>query len=300
MAQVICLGEAMGELAFAPDASVAVGVGGDTLNTAVYLARAGVPCGFASAVGRDPFGARIRALCIQNGVDTALLRDSETHATGLYAITTDATGERSFQYWRDTSAARMCLQDAPQDWTETILSAPWLYLSGITLWVLQADADRLLSLLDGVKARGGKVAFDGNYRPRLWGAETEAARTFFAQAMARADLILPTFEDEQMLWGDVTPEATLARLHGLGRAQIVLKQGAEGCLISDGTGAPRRIAIPEAVTPLDTTAAGDSFNAGFLAALLQGVSAEVAALAGHRLAARVICHRGAILPPGDS
>ncbi|MGO4852242.1 sugar kinase [Phaeovulum sp. W22_SRMD_FR3] len=299
MVKVICLGEAMGELAFAPDGTVAVGVGGDTLNTAVYLARAGVRCGFASALGRDPFGDRIRAVCMENGVDTGQLRQIDSHATGLYAITTDASGERSFQYWRDSSAARQCLQDAPADWTEALLSAAWLYLSGITLWVLQADADRLIAVLDAVKARGGRIAFDGNYRPRLWGTETATARALFAETMARADLILPTFEDEQMLWGDASPEATLARLHGLGPAQIVLKQGAEGCLIADGTQPPRRIAIPEAVTPLDTTAAGDSFNAGYLAAWLQGASPEAAALAGHRLAARVICHRGAILPPED-
>jgi 2-dehydro-3-deoxygluconokinase len=162
--------------------------------------------------------------------------------------------------------------------------------------VLETDLDVLFSLIAALKAAGGKLAFDGNYRPRLWQGRETRAREIFAKVTAQADLLLPTFEDEQMLWGDRTPGETVARLRALGSATAVLKLGAEGCLIATPDGTTNSVPVPEKITPLDTTAAGDSFNAGLLAAWLQGQSLERAALAGHDLASRVIRHRGAILP----
>ncbi len=292
---VICLGEAMGELSLAADGSARVAVGGDTLNTAIYLARSGIRAGFASMIGDDPFGQRIRALCLENQVDTTLLVQNDLRNTGLYAITTDPQGERSFTYWRDASAARQTLAKADETYLEALIAAPWLYLSGITLYVLQNDLPLLFDLLDRRAARGGKLAFDGNYRPRLWPDGPEYVRPLFATLYERSDLLLPTFDDEAALWSETTVDQTLTRLRGVSAATIVLKDGPAGCIISCPNQPQKSIPVPEKITPRDTTAAGDSFNAGFLANMLKNASLQEAALAAHRLAGKVIQYPGAII-----
>ncbi len=291
--QVICLGEAMGEIGFAPNGAAAVGVGGDTFNTAVYLARAGVSVGFASTVGTDPFGAMIRQTLRAGGVSDALLRTDPARETGLYSISNDAQGERSFHYWRANSAARASFRSPPEAWRAALIAAPWIYLSGISLYTFAADHDALIDCLTAARARGARLAFDGNYRPRLWADDPAAARARFAQVIGLCDLVLPTFEDEAALWGDATPQESLARITALGPKLVALKLGPQGALLGPKL---RHVPVPEPVAVVDTTAAGDSFNAAFLAAYLGGATPEAAALAGHRLAGQVIGHRGALLP----
>ncbi|PZX09350.1 sugar kinase [Celeribacter halophilus] len=292
---IICLGEAMGEIAFAPDGSTQIGVGGDTLNSAVYLARSGINVAFASAIGDDPFGTRIRATLQENAVSDVLLLNDPVDTTGLYSITNDATGERFFHYWRNAAAARKLFAEPSEDWLEGMLDTRMIYLSGISLYTFNDHLPRLFELLERARAKGVEVAFDGNYRPRLWAGKEDLAREAFERVMALSSVVLPTFEDEVMLWNDVTPEATLARIAELGVETIVLKRGPEGCTIR-GTEAETLVPIPTPIKVVDTTAAGDSFNAGFLAARLRGEEDVAAALAGHRLAGRVISHRGALIP----
>lgn len=154
----------------------------------------------------------------------------------------------------------------------------------------------LFSRITALKASGGKLAFDSNFRPQLWQGREDRARALFAEVASQADLLLPTFDDEQALWGDQTPDATITRLRALGIATIIVKLGAEGCVIAAPDGTTTAVPVSSKVMPLDTTAAGDSFNAGFLAALIHGQLPQRAAREGHDLAGRVICHRGAIIP----
>ncbi|MBC07384.1 MAG: ribokinase [Thalassospira sp.] len=292
---VICIGEAMGEISFSPTGDSSVKVGGDTFNTAVYLGRLGIKSGFASAVGTDPFGDMIRAVLRDNQVSDAFLISTDLANTGLYSITNRADGERFFHYWRNQSAARQTLSLAPPVYLQALEGAPWLYLSGISLHVLEEDMALLMQTLEACKAKGGKIAFDGNFRPKLWEEKHDQAREIYARITALSDLVLPTFEDEALLWGDATAQATIDRIAKLGPSMIVVKQGADGCLLYDH-GDVAHIAIPNPVTAVDTTAAGDSFNAGFLAALIKGEDGTAATLSGHELAAKVITHRGAIIP----
>src|SRR5690349_22282707 len=104
--RVICVGEVMIELARGNDGRYGQAFGGDTFNTAVYLARAGVPAAYATAIGDDPYSDALVSLATAEGVNTDLIMRVPGRMPGLYLIETDGKGEREFYYWRDSSPAR--------------------------------------------------------------------------------------------------------------------------------------------------------------------------------------------------
>ncbi|HEX8055808.1 MAG TPA: sugar kinase [Novosphingobium sp.] len=295
MARIVCIGEGMLELS-RREADWKLGYGGDTLNTAIHLARAGHDVAYLTALGADPFSAELKERWRAEGIDTGLILTHPTRQAGLYAITTDAAGERSFTYWRDTSAAReMFALEATQSVLHKAENAELLYFSLISLAILPpAGRRRLLDLSQCVAAKGGKVAFDGNYRPRLWSNQDEALAARDA-AIVLADIGLPTLEDETALSGDPDAEAVARHWAGLGCGETVVKLGADGCHLPDGT----RCAPERMLQPVDTSGAGDAFNAGYLDARLKGSTIAEAASAGHVLAGWTIMQPGAI-PPRDS
>jgi 2-dehydro-3-deoxygluconokinase len=284
------LGEAQLELAF----------GGDTFNTAAYLVRAGRPFGlkvdYVTAVGDDPYSESMRAFFASEGVGTELVSVLKGRLPGLYAIRTDARGERTFYYWRREAAARDMFTGAPGEaLAEALAGYDWIYLSGITLSILDdAACERLTGALDRARARGGRVVFDSNYRARGW-PSVEATRAAFAEILKRVDVALPTFSDERSVWDDADPRATIDRLHAAGVREVAVKNGEAVALASDGKTLFQIAAEPVAHV-VDTTAAGDAFNGGYLAARISGFDIERAVRAGHRLAGAVVQHRGAIIP----
>lgn len=301
--RIASIGECMIELSDldAPDGRVALGVAGDTLNTAVYLARA-LPAGLArvsyvTALGEDRFSDRILDFIASEGLETGLIARRADRVPGLYAIETDASGERRFRYWRAQSAARTMFAEGAVPMT-ALAGFDLLYLSGITLAILPpGDRDALLAQLSALKADGARIVFDSNYRPHLW-PDADTARKAMETAWSACTLALPSLDDECALWGDAGAEEALARIAASGVPEIALKRGAEGpALWCDGP-APTPD-CPPATNVVDTTAAGDSFNAGYLAARLQGHSPVHAAEAGHALASRVIAQTGAIVATPD-
>jgi 2-dehydro-3-deoxygluconokinase len=177
-----------------------------------------------------------------------------------------------------------------------MLAAKLVYFSGVTLSLYSnTGLGRFLAALELARKQGAIVAFDGNFRPRGWKGDVTRTRTVFNEALKRVDIALPTFDDEAVLWGDANPEATVARLQAFGIPEIVVKNGPNSALVAHKT-TREEVAVPEVVEPIDTTAAGDSFNAAYLAARLTGAEPAAAAAAAHSLAAQVIQHRGAIMP----
>ena len=295
--RIVCVGEVMIEMARGNDGRFAQACGGDTFNTAIYLARAGIPVSYASALGDDHYSERILALAGAEGLATDLVLRVPGRLPGLYLIETDAAGERSFHYWRENSPARE-LFELP-DWSriaEGLLTAKLIYFSGITLSLYSnTGLGRFLAVIEMARQHGVRAVFDGNFRPRGWKGDVARARTVFMEALKRIDIALPTFDDEAVLWGDPSPEATVERMQAFGIGEIVVKNGSNGALVASA-GQRELIPVPEVVQPVDTTAAGDSFNAAYLAARLSGTAPAEAAAAAHRLAGEKIRHRGAIMP----
>lgn len=295
--RIALVGECMIELQQRADGSLHQSFGGDTLNTAVYLRRELGDIGsvdYVTALGDDTFSDAMCQQWADEGLGLELVQRLAGRLPGLYCIQTDARGERKFLYWRNEAAVRDCFTTPA---AEPILAAlpehDVVYFSGITLAVLgETGRERLLQVLIETRRRGGKVVFDNNYRPRLW-ASVAAAQAAYRTVMAEVDMALLTEDDERALFGYADSDQVFAAYPAV--AEVVLKRGADACLIRVGTA---HFSVPAQVVEkvVDTTAAGDSFSAAYLAARLKGDTPEAAAVAGHRLASRVIQMPGALIP----
>jgi 2-dehydro-3-deoxygluconokinase len=293
MTRVASIGECMIELSQAGGGLLTRSWGGDTLNTAVYLARLGVAVDYVTALGDDPWSEEMLRAWEAEGVGTGLVVRVPGRLPGLYLIDTDRAGQRRFYYWRDSAPARQ-LFDLPQ--TEAIAAAlagyDVIYLSGVSLSLYgEGGRERLFAALDGARAQGRRIAFDTNFRVRGW-PDRAVGRAAFRATLRRADIVFASTEDLEQLFGE----------DGLGelptadhRIEVVLKLAEPAVRIFHG-GEEQTIAAEPVTGVVDTTAAGDSFAAAYLAARLAGAEPAVAARKGHALAGAVVQHRGAIIP----
>jgi 2-dehydro-3-deoxygluconokinase len=293
---IASVGECMIELSGADGGLWRLGFAGDTFNTLwalKALAGEGRSVDYVSAFGDDPFSGDQIAFLERHGIGTAASLVIPGARPGLYAITLTGA-ERSFTYWRSEAAARR-LADDPAALAASLEGRALVYFSGITLAILAAPArDTLFAALRTARASGALVAFDPNHRPRLW-PDADAARAAFGEALGLADIALPTFPDEQALFGDADPEAAARRIAALGAGEVVVKNGEAPALIwHDGRGAV--VPAVHVAAPVDTTGAGDAFNGAYLAARLAGAEPVEAARKAHRVAATVVQVRGALAP----
>ncbi len=276
---------------------MALSYGGDTLNTAVYLARLGANVEYLTALGDDAYSDWMLQQWRAENVGCDSVVRLPARLPGLYAIETDSAGERRFHYWRNQAPARELFDDAQHRprLFQYLSSCDLLYLSGITLSLYQSSTlKQLFTFLQYYRQQGGRVAFDSNYRPVQWPDEDQARATF-RRMYQLTDIALPTLDDELLLYPQDSAEHVIARLRELGVAEIVLKQGKAGCLVANDEGC-ELLSVNQVVQAIDTTAAGDSFNAAYLAARLRGESCSQAGSLGHALAAKVIQYPGAIIP----
>jgi 2-dehydro-3-deoxygluconokinase len=297
MTRVACIGECMVELKQANGGLFSRGYGGDTLNTAVYLARLGAGADYITALGDDPLSDEMVAGWAAEGVGTERVVRLPGKLPGLYMIQTDDKGERRFFHWRDSAAARR-LMDLPQtpDILNSLAGYDVIYLSAITLSLYGGEGRaRLFAALKRARENGARFAFDTNFRARSW-PDLDVARAVFQNAFAAADIVLASTEDLLPLYPGVTNEALLARIPG---AEVVLKLSEPASIVRlEGVPYPIK-AKPVEASVVDTTAAGDSFAAAYVAARLVGADPIEAARAGHRLAGVVVCHPGAIIPRAE-
>ncbi len=273
-----------------------MGYGGDTLNTAIYLSRSGAKVSYVSALGDDPMSEWLISQWQSEGIDCVNVVVMPNSVPGMYMIDVDEQGERSFFYWRKNSPASRIFDNADQAESlfDALMSYSHIYISGISLAILpEQSRERLLAFLRRYSERGGAVVFDGNYRPALWQNEA-VAKSVYQRVYQVSRIALPTFEDESSLFGYAEAKDVVKAITSLGVAEVVVKMGSEGCLAFSDGGYQFVASLP--TSPIDTTAAGDSFNAGYLSARLADSSVEQACQLGHALASQVIQHQGAIIP----
>ena len=291
---IIGVGEAMLELA-PVGPHYALGFAGDTLNTVWYLRRLlDARVGYVTRVGADALSDQLLAFLREAGIDDSRIARDAERTLGLYLIQLEGA-ERHFSYWRGQSAARRLADDA-EVLAQSFRGAALIHVSGITLAIVEAGGRRrLFAALAQARAAGALVSFDPNLRRRLWPDEDEL-RAAMTQMLALTDIALPSFDDEANLWGDATPQASAQRLAALGVREIVVKNGAGAAHIWTPA-RPFDVPAREIADARDTTGAGDSFNAGYLAARRRGLPPAEACAFAHQLASEVVRHPGALTPP---
>ena len=274
----------------------ALSFAGDTYNTAVYMARLGAETSYATALGDDPYSDQILQCMRDEGIGTALVTRVPERNPGLYIIHNSPEGEREFYYWRGQAPARELFSDptASVKLYRQLEHFDCVYLSGITLAILTESArENLLKCLAKLRAKGVLIAFDSNYRPSLWSSVSQAQAAIQA-ALQNTDIALLTLDDEHRLWGDNSIEGCQLRYADAAIQELILKRGSEDTVvITDGE--QQQVPVLPVAQVIDTTGAGDTFNAGYLAARLQGASAAEAARQGNRCAGIVIQHRGGVI-----
>lgn len=305
MVQILAVGEVMVELApaglAAQDNLMRLGFAGDTYNSAVYAARLGLAVGYFTRLGDDPYSAQAIARMNAEGLETSSVETVAGRTPGLYMIANQANGERTFTFWRSQSPARelFATPASIQALQEQLHTTEYVYFSGISLGIISEPArQQFFTLLKNFRSQGGKVIFDNNYRQQLW-PEPAKAQQAMQLALECTDIALLTDDDYARLWGDARFEQVLTRCKQAGVTEVVLKCGPKPVCIAllnqQGAYETAEIAVPPVANVIDTTAAGDSFNAGYLFSRLTNNGPVVAAQFGSRCASIVIAHRGAIV-----
>jgi len=294
MADLLCMGEPMlefNQLPPQPDGAVHYleGHGGDTSNAAVAAARQGASAGYITAIGEDAPGDSFMAMWAREGVDTATVRRTDRALTGVYFVTHDARGHHFLHYRANSPAALYAPADLPRD---AIATARILFVSGISQGISNSAADAVFAAIELANEHGVKVAYDTNYRPRLWPAARAAA--VMHAAIAQADYVFPGLEDALVLTGLSDPDEILNFYLSLGCPVVVLKMAEQGAYLADGE---HRVRIAgHKVKVVDATGAGDAFCGSFLARILAGDTAENAARYANAAAALKCTGYGAVAP----
>lgn len=303
MAKITVLGECMVELS--PEAPhgaseggaplYRMGYAGDTFNTAIYMARLGDAVAYCTALGQgDPFSEGVLSTMRREGLDTRLVRQVENRLPGLYAIVLDEHGERKFHYWRERAPIRDLFSAHTADQLiEAAKASDLVYLSGVTLAVIgDIGRARLKDILAYVHSLGIAVALDFNYRPALW-PSPEAARAALDGVVPACRYVSLSSEDSRPLYGREAED--LAGEWAAAGAEVVARDESHAVNVHRPEG---RTATPspDRVKAIDTTGAGDSFNAAYLSSRLAGWSIADSVRRGHDLAATVVRCKGAIVP----
>jgi 2-dehydro-3-deoxygluconokinase len=297
---VLDVGEPLHEILQDQPGSGRAGFGGDALNVAVYLAREApsLRVCLGSGVGDDPATALMMEACRAEGIDLTCLRYVPGTRTGHYTVVVDASGERSFRYRRRDSPFRG-LFDTDEHPLPDPAGVGLLWFSGIGMAVLhEAGRRRLFDYARAVRSAAGTVAYDPNHRPALWGSSAEARRWTGRIARSVADIVLASADDGRQLLDADSPREAAEAFRSLGAKEVVVTDGSGPCIVMHGSGVTE-VRAARVTDVADTTAAGDAFDAAYIAARLRGEGPERSAEAGHRLAAVVVGHRGALTPRRD-
>lgn len=275
--------------------------GGDTFNTSVYLRRCSTPnaidVSYATGLGTDPLSRSLLKEWQALGLKLDEVEHIEGRLPGMYLIETDSHGERTFHFWRENSAARAYFQAPETALEKHVADFGCLYFSGITLAILDtASRQRLFELLNRAKSNGCRVVFDNNFRPKLW-PDRQLAQSIYLEAFASCHTAMITLDDHQAVFECTSLDDALVHAQDLAIPEVVIKRGGDSTLVrQELTSEWLRIPTQAVQQVIDTTAAGDAFAAGYLSRRLCGHNAEHSSIFGNALAARVIQHRGALIP----
>jgi 2-dehydro-3-deoxygluconokinase len=270
------------------------GFGGDTSNTAVAAARLGARAAYVTRVGDDAFGRMLLELWKRERVDVSGVVLDGAAPTGAYFVTHSEKGH-AFSYLRAGSAAsRMTSADLP---VQLIRQARMFHVSAISQAISASACDAVFAAMALAREAGVKVSYDTNLRLSLW--PLARARATILASLGQCDYCLPSLDDARTLFGVDDERAIIDACHAEGARVVVLKCGARGCIVSDGS--RRESVTAHRVTPVDATGAGDCFDGAFVARIVAGDDPFIAAGYANAAAALTTTGFGAVAPlPRDA
>lgn len=255
-------------------------------NLCIALSRLGRRARWISRLGDDPFGAFIRQTLTAEGVEVIAPADAAA-PTGVFFKERRAAGPRSVRYYRAGSAASRL---GPEEIVPALFAgARVAHLTGITPALSPSCREAVARFVTVAHAAGLTVTFDPNVRPRLW-PSVESCRETLLGLMRRAEVVLLGHEDAEALLPGIAEEDTLEVIAALGPRTVVLKRGERGAVGLRGNERAAVEAVPVAV--VDTVGAGDGFDAGFIAGLLDGWSLPACLRLGAQVGAAAVAHVG--------
>ncbi|MDU0355145.1 sugar kinase [Paraglaciecola aquimarina] len=298
MQSLLVIGECMMELSSAENGDLQRSFAGDTYNSAIYAKRCltNSKVSFLSAIGVDAYSQKMKATWQAEGIDTSLLVETDQAEIGIYAIHTDDSGERSFSYWRKGSAASKMMQYLDVD---KLLAAAkeyqMVYFSGISLAILSdEDKGKFIDCIEAMSKQGCKIAFDPNYRPRLWDS-LDHALLWLEKAYSLSDLILPGLEDHEVMFGHEDHQQMAKYFEQYATNELVIKCGSQGTFVYVENELVVHQPFKPAPIQVDSTAAGDSFAGTYIGKRIEGSTPEQALTLAAHVAGQVVQHKGAIL-----
>lgn len=297
MIKIAVIGECMVELYQDKKGSYKQTFGGDTFNCAVYLKRSlkNAKVEYITVLGEDTRSSQMLEFFHKENLDTTYVDRLKDKNPGLYIIDTH-NGERSFDYWRGQAAAKeLFLTQSLDKLSKDLLSFDLIYFSAITLAIMsEKGRENLFKIIKKARAGGVKIAFDSNYRPRLYKNQDDARR-IYNQVVNYTDIFLPSIDDEIDLWGASTPSDIIKKSLEAGIKEIIITCGKEDIVCHyDGVTVHKK--TKQLKNIVDSTSAGDSFNGQYLASRLKEKSINKSIKKAKKLAAKVIMHKGAIMP----
>lgn len=297
MKKIAVIGECMVELYKHKDGNLKQTFGGDSFNCAVYLKRTlkKAQVEYITVLGEDELSLKMLSFFHNQKLSTTYIDKLKDKSPGLYIIDTKE-GERSFSYWRDQSAAKeLFLTSSLKKLQNDLLSFDLIYFSAISLAIMsEKGRENLFKLVKKARAAGVKVAFDSNYRARLY-KNADEARDIYTQAINYCDIFLPSYDDEVELWGNITADKIIDNSLKCGVSEVIISSGKED-IIYNYEGITKKIKTKRLKKVIDSTSAGDSFNAKYLASRLKGKDIQSSIKKANKLASKVIMHKGAIMP----
>jgi sugar/nucleoside kinase (ribokinase family) len=252
--------------------------GGGAANTGSALGQMGISVGVFSKVGTDPNGVFLRSELKRSGVDVSHIVESEDESTPFTFVGIHPGGERSFIHTPGCNLS-FSIKDVNQ---AALLDCQVLLYQD--MWVLpQLDGPSAAQILAQAQQRGITTLLDECYG-------LGPNRNIFEAALPYCDVVLPSYDDMRVIYPDLDAARVAAHLRQCGARRVVLKLGPRGCLVSDAKGNVQLPSIAQEI--LDTTGAGDCFDAGFIAGLVNGLDDVAAARIGSAAAAACIRNVG--------
>jgi len=291
---IISIGECMIELSTGESLANAETLnkyfGGDSINTAVAAARLGSKVGYVTKVGNDQFQEYLMDACQSENIDISYVRLVEGY-NGLYFLSRQKTGEKEFAYYRKRSAATtLSIDDIPEEYIER---SSIVFSTGITQSLSDSAKDAVKRAFSIAKDQGCTVAYDPNFRSRLW--SVDEAKESLNEIIDYLDIILLSdTHDAEKLYNLSSPDKIIKFFWDQGIQTVAIKMGKSGSVIGYNGEINH---IPPIDSPVvDTTGAGDAYNGGFLHGIAAGYTPFEAAKLACITASFQIQGLGAIKP----